>query len=58
MLHLLFSDVLRFDNTYSWTRSKQVLYSVEVLVPDDTGATDVWKEAGQTDVAMVNGTEN
>ncbi|XP_064612901.1 SEC14-like protein 2 isoform X1 [Liolophura sinensis] len=49
--------VLRFDNTYSWARSKQVLYSVEVLVPDDTGATKVWKEVGQADAAIVNGTD-
>ena len=27
-------DVLRFDNTYSWTRSKELFYSVRVLPPD------------------------
>ncbi|XP_033747667.1 SEC14-like protein 2 isoform X2 [Pecten maximus] len=26
--------VIRFDNTYSWTRSKKVLYCVDVMVPD------------------------
>ncbi|XP_060077261.1 SEC14-like protein 2 [Ylistrum balloti] len=26
--------VIRFDNTYSWTRSKKILYSVDVMVPD------------------------
>ena len=28
------SDVLRFDNTYSWTRTKEVKYSARVLPPD------------------------
>ena len=27
------SDVLRFDNTYSWTRTKEVKYSARVLPP-------------------------
>lgn len=28
------SYVVRFDNTYSWTRSKKILYLIEVLEPD------------------------
>lgn len=28
------TDVLRFDNTYSFLHSKKVSYSVEVLLPD------------------------
>ena len=28
------SDVVRFDNTYSWTRSKKLFYLIEVLEPD------------------------
>ena len=27
-------DVLRFDNTYSWTRSKELFYTIRVLPPD------------------------
>jgi len=27
-------DVLKFDNSYSWTRQKEVFYSVKVLPPD------------------------
>jgi hypothetical protein len=27
--------VLRFDNTFSWTRNKQVTLSVQVLPPGD-----------------------
>lgn len=27
-------DVLRFDNSYSWARSKKVFYIIEVLEPD------------------------
>ena len=30
---LFVTDVVRFDNTYSWTRSKTVHYSIEVLEP-------------------------
>jgi len=26
--------VLKFDNSYSWTRQKEVFYSVKVLPPD------------------------
>ena len=32
ILILYFSlDVLRFDNTYSWTRSKELFYAIRVL---------------------------
>ena len=27
------SDVLKFDNSYSWTRSKEIFYSVKLLPP-------------------------
>lgn len=27
-------DILKFDNTYSWTRTKEVRYSVQSLPPD------------------------
>ena len=30
----MYLDVVEFDNTYSWTRSKEVMYSVEVLPPE------------------------
>ena len=26
--------MLRFDNTYSWTRSKELFYAIRVLSPD------------------------
>ena len=26
--------MLRFDNTYSWTRSKELFYTIRVLPPD------------------------
>lgn len=29
-----FADVLKFDNTYSWTRSKEVFFSIKVLPPN------------------------
>ena len=34
--HLLFLyiDVLKFDNSYSWMRSKAVFHSIKVLPPD------------------------
>ena len=28
-----FIDVLKFDNSFSWTRSKEVLYSIKVILP-------------------------
>ena len=36
-LTLLFSfaaDVVKFDNSYSWTRSKEVYFSIQVLPPN------------------------
>ena len=37
---IFLTDELKFDNTYSWTRSKELFYSVKVL-PPDTEALDV-----------------
>ncbi len=31
---VFFADLLKFDNTYSWTRSKEVFYSVKVVPPE------------------------
>ena len=31
--HLLL-DLLKFENSYSWTRSKEIFYSVKVLPPE------------------------
>ena len=28
------TDVLKFDNSYSWTRAKEVLYAVKILPPN------------------------
>ena len=30
-------DVVRFDNTYSWVRSKSISYQIEVLEVDKSG---------------------
>ena len=30
-------DVVRFDNTYSWVRSKSISYQIEVLEVDNSG---------------------
>lgn len=32
--YTFFPDVLKFDNSYSWTRSKEVFYAVKVLSPN------------------------
>ena len=32
---LYISDVIRFDNTYSWARGKTIQYLIEVLEPED-----------------------
>lgn len=34
MIFCLPSDVLRFDNTYSFIHAKKVSFTVEVLLPD------------------------
>lgn len=31
-----FIDVIRFDNTFSWARSKVISYLIEVLPPDES----------------------
>lgn len=43
--------VLRFDNTFSWTRAKTLSYIVEVLPPDDShvGGREVDVEEGEDD---------
>lgn len=33
--HAFLADVVRFDNTYSWTRGKTVHYTIDVLEPDE-----------------------
>ena len=30
------TDVVVFDNTYSWTRSKTVSYNIDILPPEDS----------------------
>ena len=30
-------DAVRFDNTYSWVRSKSISYQIEVLEVDNNG---------------------
>ena len=48
-------DVLRFDNTYSWTRTKEVHYSVLLHPPDldlpDPAATPVHQTVSSGDKA-------
>ena len=40
----VYLDVVQFDNTYSWTRSKEVMYSIEVLPPSDLSHDNVHSE--------------
>ena len=51
---------MKFDNSYSWTRSKEVFYSVKLLPPDtelnvpqvttdETGEEDEFYECGDGD---------
>ena len=37
------SDILRFDNSYSWTRNKKIFYNVTIVYPlkDSNGHVDV-----------------
>lgn len=32
-------DVLKFDNSYCWTHSKEVFHSVKVILPDENRVT-------------------
>ena len=32
-VYLSISDILKFDNSYSWARSKEIFYSVNLLPP-------------------------
>lgn len=34
LIILIYTDLLKFDNSYSWTKSKEVFYSVKVLRPE------------------------
>ena len=49
-LHVIFSDfstdVLKFDNSYSWTRAKEVFYSVKIVAP---GSESDFSETKQDD---------
>lgn len=31
----LFADILCFDNSFSWTRTKKIYYSCEVMISDE-----------------------
>ena len=51
LFHLCFSDTVKFDNSYSWTKGKSVSYLIEVLEPTDEDSA----LAGQmTDVDLNN----
>ena len=49
------TDVMKFDNSYSWTRSKEVFYSVKLLPPDTE--LSVPQMAAEEDGTGANGTE-
>ena len=54
-------DILRFDNTYSWTRGKKLFYTTEVL-QSSGGAmlsrSESSQSAGEEDAVFVNQTWN
>lgn len=43
-----FADVVRFDNTYSWARSKKVHYLIEVLEPESRNGNSCGKKNANT----------
>ena len=43
---LLILDKIRFDNSYSWTRGKTLLYLVELFTNDEVNDLHVDKDAG------------
>ena len=55
------TDILKFDNSYSWTRSKEVFYSIKVLPPNVTPEvhSDLpLMENGEENGQCVNGQED
>ena len=36
MIFCLVPDVVVFDNSYSWTRSKTLSYNIDILPPEDS----------------------
>ena len=50
----LSSDVLKFDNSYSWTRSKEVFYSVKMMPPDTDICSSQKTTPTQTEAAPLN----
>ena len=51
----LLLDVLKFENSYSWTRSKEIFYSVKVLPPESelSEATPLDAKATPTQTAAL-----
>ena len=61
-------DVLKFDNSYSWARSKEVFYSVKILPPDtdicsphettppQTAVSNGFSGSGEVTAEQVSGT--
>ncbi|XP_054748015.2 retinal-binding protein-like [Lytechinus pictus] len=41
--------VVKFDNSYSWTKSKKLHYWIELLEPDDKAEEDIEKQDHQVD---------
>lgn len=35
IFRLYITDVIMFDNSYSWTKSKKLKYNIEALIEDD-----------------------
>lgn len=33
----LFSDIIAFDNSYSWIHGKDIFYKIRIVIPKDEG---------------------
>lgn len=48
------TDVLRFDNTYSYIHAKKISYTVEVLLPDKKSEHHIQQLEDQTKDLKIN----
>ena len=51
-----FADIFKFDNSYSWYRSKRVFYKIEKIEPKDrpTSAASMRRKKMQQEAATAN----
>ena len=44
---MIFSDIVTFDNKYSWTNKKKLWYHIDVITPDETTSELIGKSESE-----------